>query len=419
MERYLQCAIEEHAHPMPKKRLFGVPTRCLPSFGSTLGLVSCLALSLAGCGGTHAPDPDHLSPVAQAGEALFDERALSASGAQACSTCHNPNQAHAQTNGRATQLGGIGLDLTGLRSVPSLRYLSFAPPQGWNASGAPVGGMDWDGRAADLTSQAAFPLLARFEMANRDHADLVARLRRSASASVFLRAFGPAALDDNDRAFAYVTTALAAYQQESKAFHPFDSKYDFYLKGQVKLTAAEQHGLMLFNARDKGNCAACHPSAPMPDGGPPLFTNSGFYALGVPRNREIVQNGDPSFFDLGVCGPVRLDLLARTDLCGAFKVPSLRNVATRAVFFHNGRFSSLSDAVRFIIDRDAHPERWYPTDAAGHVLSFDDLPSALQTNVFRAEPPFNRKRGDSPALDAAELSDLLAFLATLSDGYRP
>jgi cytochrome c peroxidase len=50
---------------------------------------------------------------------------------------------------------------------------------------------------------------------------------------------------------------------------------------------------------------------------------------------------------MGLCGPDRSDLSDRTDLCGAFKVPTLRNVATRKVFFHNGQFKTLRDALRF------------------------------------------------------------------------
>lgn len=54
-------------------------------------------------------------------------------------------------------------------------------------------------------------------------------------------------------------------------------------------------------------------------------------------------------------------------LCGAFKVPTLRNVATRKVFFHNGRFKTLRDALRFYVRRDTNPDEFYPVDIDGSV----------------------------------------------------
>ena len=50
---------------------------------------------------------------------------------------------------------------------------------------------------------------------------------------------------------------------------------------------------------------------------------------------------------------------------------------------------------------------------------FDDLPGALHGNVNTSEAPYNRRPGDLPALDDAEIDDLIAFLRTLSDGYTP
>ena len=122
---------------------------------------------------------------------------------------------------------------------------------------------------------------------------------------------------------------------------------------------------------------------------------------------------------MGLCGPDRTDLADRQDLCGAFKVPSLRNVATRKVFFHNGRFKTLRDALRFYVRRDTNPEEFYPITADGIVQKFDDLPPALHGNVNTAEVPYDRKPGEAPRLTEAELEDLEAFLNTLTDGYQP
>jgi cytochrome c peroxidase len=68
------------------------------------------------------------------------------------------------------------------------------------------------------------------------------------------------------------------------------------------------------------------------------------------------------------------------------------------------------------VSRDTHPEKWYPT-VKGKVQKFDDLPAAYHRNVNVDEVPYNRKRGDKPALSEQEIDDVLAFLRTLDDGY--
>ena len=179
----------------------------------------------------------------------------------------------------------------------------------------------------------------------------------------------------------------------------------------------ESRGLALFNRADKGNCAACHPSGRRSDGAPPLFTDFSYDNIGVPRNAAIAANADPAHFDLGLCS--RSELAARTDLCGAFRVPTWRNVAQRGSFFHNGRFATLKEALSFYVQRDTDPERWYPRRADGSVERYDDTPATLRANVNTREPPFNRRPRDAPALSDAEIDDLIAFLHTLSDGWRP
>ena len=73
--------------------------------------------------------------------------------------------------------------------------------------------------------------------------------------------------------------------------------------------------------------------------------------------------------------------------------------------------------MRFYAERDTRPAKWYPRAKDGRVVAFDDLPPALRGNVNR-EPPFDRKPGERPALDANEIRDVVAFLQTLTDGYR-
>ena len=63
---------------------------------------------------------------------------------------------------------------------------------------------------------------------------------------------------------------------------------------------------------------------------------------------------------MGLCGPVRADLANRTDLCGLFKVPTLRNVALTAPYFRNGAVATLEQAVDLDATRDTDPARCYP-----------------------------------------------------------
>lgn len=279
----------------------------------------------------------------------------------------------------------------------------------------PAGGRMWDGRVSSAREQAALPLLSPFEMANGTRAAVLARLRASRTAPAFLAAFGPHVYEDSTAAWNGLVSALEVFQESAPDFYPYTSKYDAFLRGDVELTARERRGLQLFNDERKGNCARCHVSA-MIHGASPQFTDRGFIALGVPRNSAIPANHDTRYFDLGLCGPIRTDLAERGEYCGLFKTPTLRNVARRQVFFHNGVYTRLEDVLRFYARRDVEPEQFYPRDPSGRVRKFDDLPAAYGANVD-ADAPFDRKPGAKPAFDDAEAADIIEFLKTLNDGY--
>ena len=388
-----------------------------------VSLVAALLLSACGGGGTSAtssaPAETALSAQASLGEKIFKDVSLSASGQQACASCHNPDAGHAPANALSAQLGGPMLNLQGRRSAPSINYLSFNTAFFFDAEGTPTGGFFWDGRATSLQDQAGEPFLNPVEMANASKADVVSKLSQAPYAAEFQQAYGADIFTRPDDAYERLKLLLQQYQREDVDFRAFSSKYDALLRGSAVFTDQELRGLALFNSPVKGNCAGCHPSAKGADGSLPLFTDFTYDNLGVPRNPGLAQNADPAFFDLGLCARGSDDVATRTDLCGAFKVPSLRNVALRSVYFHNGRFNTLKDALTFYVQRDTNPEKWYPLNPDGSVNKFNDLPPQYHANVNTTEVPYNRQLGDAPALNDAEVDDVIAFLKTLSDGYRP
>jgi cytochrome c peroxidase len=281
------------------------------------------------------------------------------------------------------------MDLPGTRAVPSLRYKEYttpcadlAPnPDGVSTPG-PGGGFTWDGRADTLAAQAQIPLLAPNEMANASEADVVNKLQSSAYADLFRSAFGSDVFGSTSNAFQSALDALQAYQLEDNDFHPYTSKFDLNTDNKIggELTLSEQRGFEVFINPNRGNCFACHFSGPGANGSTALFTDFAFEAIGVPRNAEIPANADPSYLDTGICSRADHPLPDSAPFCGMFKTPTLRNVAIRKVFFHNGKMKSLREVLNFYNTRDTQPELWYPV-VGGVVQKFDDLPAQYQGNI--------------------------------------
>ncbi len=429
------------------------------------GLALCAGLLLAACegGSDSAPpasgggDATALSAAAQLGQKIFADTALSASGTQSCASCHVASSAFAEDatasgvdRGSPVPVGGAGMNQTGFRNTPSLMYAALTPAFYIDADGGPNGGFFRDGRAATLEAQAVMPFTTSFEMANADAGAVVARLKTRPYLADFETLYGAAVLDDPTTALERMGQALAAYERENPAFHPFSSKYDYFQKGQAQLTAQELRGLALFNSATQGNCSACHPSTSGDGVTPPMFTDFSYDNLGVPRNSLIPANtpsapadtpvdsddGVHTYYDLGVCGPFREQTVDFFSNCGQFKVPTLRNIAVTGPYFHNGRFATLKDAIGFYVRRDTNPEQWYPTNPDGTVTKFDDLPAiyggqfvvtpgvvgsdaGYLGNVNTSEIPYNRHIGDAPALSPDEIDDVITFLCTLTDGFDP
>jgi cytochrome c peroxidase len=369
------------------------------------------------------------------------------------------------------------MDQTGLRNTPSLMYVSFTPP--FSIADGPVGGFFRDGRAASLATQAQQPFITPFEMANKDAAEVASRLRQSPTTlQAFVAAYGAAALQDAQTTLREIGLALAAFESEDPAFHPFSSKFDYWLQGRAQLTAQEHNGLELFNDPAKGNCTACHPSQAQGYSSHALFTDFTYDNIGVPRNWSIPANTPdavspvsgaaltavlaavdvPSdaqyvYYDLGLCGPLqpsatdinaRPDLSATTSLCGLFKVPTLRNIGLTAPYFHNGVFSDLHQVVEWYVTRDINNNTgnnpnpvaagaggnpymsvgtfYTATDGTPDLYEYNDLPAEYDANVNVGEVPYTPPTSagsQAPTLTWQEIDDIVAFLCTLTDGFDP
>lgn len=386
-------------------------------------------------GSMHSESPfvvreDTLSDQQLLGKRLFEDTNLSEPRGMSCASCHEAHKAFQGNNGsRIIALAkGSRDEHFGTRNVPTLTYSAFSPAfhfskekneegkEEWKASG----GQFLDGRAVDLSAQVEGPLLNEKEMNNSSKEMVVSKVKAAAYAKLVQKIYGEHVFDNSDVAFTNIATAIAAYET-TPAFAPFSSKFDRVLEGKDKFTALEAKGFELFKDPQKGNCMACH--AGTPDSKKPsdwLFTDYTYDNLGIPRNKAIPENIDAHYYDLGLCKqkgieknvPKEVDI---RSLCGAFKVPTLRNIALTAPYGHNGFFSNLRDVVKFYATRDTNPELWYPKNADGTVNKYDDLPKEYHGNVNTSEVPYDRKHGEQPRLNDEEIDALVAYLKTLTD----
>ena len=226
------------------------------------------------------------------GRQLFFDPRLSRDGKVSCATCHDPQ--HAFTDARPVAVGVFGR--IGTRRVPTLINRGYGSA------------FFWDGRAETLDEQVSRPIQNPKEM------DLSLA---EASAQVGLPP------DEIARALAsYVRTILSG-----------ESPYDRYVNGDTAaLSNAARRGLEVF--RNKGNCIACYVG--------PNFTDEHFHDTGVAwRNGRL--------FD-----PGRFAVTGKERDRGAFKTPTLREVARRAPYMHDGSLTSLDEVIDFY-DRGGNP----------------------------------------------------------------
>jgi cytochrome c peroxidase len=391
-----------------------------------LSLLSCLLAFGAAAQGAppSAADEAGLTPLERLGKRIFEDKSLSRPAGVSCASCHDAATAFQGVNGSpvpAVARGSLPASL-GKRNTPTIMYASFAPPFGFiddkdEATGKvekiPAGGQFLDGRAADLLAQFSGPLLDSLEMNAPSKAFAVEAIRDGAYAPLARELYGDKLFDDKDAAFEKLAQAVVAYESSAR-FHPFASKFDDYLRSKAKLTPLERKGFALFKDPRKGNCLACH--AGKEDSRNPqdwLFTDFTYDALGGPKNPAIAATAAAP--DLGLCKRPGLEKFApagfdAASVCGAFKVPTLRNIAVTGPYLHNGAFTKLRDVVAFYATRDTDPARWFPKGE-----KFDDLPADYRGNVNTSEAPYDRKPGQKPRLSEKDIDAITAFLETLTD----
>ena len=275
------------------------------------------------------------------GKLLFFDPLLSENNNMACATCHHPDLGFG--DGQPVASGPSG-PLT--RNTPTL----------WNA--AYVQKLFWDGRMDSLESQVNFPLTHPNEMGVSDIAALEAELRANPEyVALFDAAFGggeQAVTADN------MARALAAFQ---RTLLSQNSQFDRYAAGNFDaLTPQQRRGLALFRS-GATRCFECHSA--------PTFASDTFRVVGVPSD-------DPGRAGVTADGQQ-----------GAFKVPTLRNIALTAPYMHNGSLATLEDVVNFY------------ADGGGHAFGVDNVD--VFVNGFD--------------LNDQERSDLVAFLYALTDEW--
>jgi cytochrome c peroxidase len=243
------------------------------------------------------------------GERLFFDPGLSGSGQTACATCHNP--AHGWAEPHPVSVSDSGKP--GRRNAPTIINVAFAPT------------LMWDGRFRTLEEQALFPFRRSGEM-GADIGEIIERLREDPGYSgQFEATLGEPPTPEG------VGRAIAAFE---RTIVSYDSPFDRFWRdhNHSALNPLERHGYEVFTG--KGECVSCH-DVPHDHHEQPLLTDFSFHNEGIGFRRGC-------FKDLG---RARITHAARDK--GAFRTPSLRNVALTAPYMHDGSLPTLEDVVDF------------------------------------------------------------------------
>jgi len=338
------------------------------------------------------------------GKQLFFDVNLSANRTQSCATCHSPAKGFADPSGMASSLGDDGKSL-GDRNAPTASYAAFSPKFHKSTSGKWVGGQFWDGRAATLEDQAAGPPQNPAEMGMPDKATVAKRLRENSEyRKAFPALFGKSILNNPDAAYAAMAKAIAAFER-TPYFSPFDSKYDRYLRGKVRLTNQEELGRLLFFSQQFTNCNQCHQLNRSQISMRETFTNYNFHNVGTPENKELRKKNGVALgtIDEGLANnpAVNNDPAQKAKI----KVPTLRNVAVTAPYMSNGVFKDLRTVILFYNKYNSKSAVRSINPETGEPFGPPLVPETLSLKELEHGPSLSDKRIDA----------LVAFLKTLTD----
>ncbi|MEL7045206.1 MAG: cytochrome c peroxidase [Pseudomonadota bacterium] len=432
---------------------FGAKPNRGAALGRGLRLVAfaILGMSLAACGGggggggsssppptqgpdpTPSPDPTPEPPPTlfesevALGQSLFRDTNLSLNRSQSCSTCHDSDRAF--TDGRrgadglvgAASLGDDGFSL-GDRNAPTGSYAHLTPEFGFgrrtrfNSQQSDyegyIGGFFHDGRAATLADQAGGPPISAIEMGMPDMRAVVERIEENADyVATFEEFYGADIFDDDERAYAAMTQAIAAFES-TDAFSSFDSKYDKSLRGEFvydPLTKAAR-GRALFFSQQFTNCATCHQLRPN-SSAREMFTGWEYHNIGVPSNAELrALNGiDADAIDPGLAANPAVPGVDQAGELGKYKTPTLRNIAVTGPYMHNGVFRELATVIMFY-------DQFFQGSA---------FPINPETGEAWREPPVPETLALDELLDGRRMTlddveAMVCFLRTLTDErYEP
>lgn len=355
-----------------------------------------------------------LTPMEQLGKSIYFDK-ISVPNSMACADCHSPSVGFTGPmvgfNIHGSVYRGADAQNFGNRKPPSSAYATLSPVFHYDEiEGLFIGGNFWDGRATGerlgnpAAEQALGPFLNPAEHNVPDMETVLLKIAKSKYASLWVTVWGePLKLSTEAEIrlnYDRVGLAIAAYEGSAEV-NQFTSKFDYVQQGLASFTPQEELGLALFNDEEKGKCALCHLS----EGDKPLFTDFTFDNLGVPKNPENpVYKYDPDFIDPGLGG----FLAGREDYkgmanenMGKHKVPTLRNVDKKPglgftkAYTHNGVFKSLKEVVHFYNTRDVGT--WPVPEVAENV---------------------NTEELGNLGLSDAEEDAIVAFLMTISDGYK-
>jgi cytochrome c peroxidase len=423
---------------------------------------------------------DRQGQVRTLGKLLLFDKHLSVNQNEACSFCHMPETGFTgpiqSLNLTTVSYPGSVRTRFSNRKPQSYMYAPFSPVLHYNAlQGDFVGGNFWDMRASGYrlqnpsAEQAQGPPTNPVEMGLPDSACVAYRVSQAAYRKLFETVWGtdsfnihwptdaekvcstpgPAPANDQyplhlsiaertraDHIYDQFGLAIAAYES-SPEVSPFTSKYDYVQAGKDQFTPREKLGYELF--RGKARCNECHR-----DGGPgeePLFTDFTASNLGVPRNPglQFFYEGRPdrrsyspnlagaAYVDMGVgsflrtlesdSGQLNPDsewIKLAPEFAAKFQVPTLRNVDMRPTpsfmkaYMHNGYFKSLKEVVHFYNTRDVLP-KCKGVDPGEKVSCWPAPEDSSNLN--------KRQLGNLKLTDEEE-DALVAFLKTLTDGYR-